>query len=110
LNRKIARRASWSSLLVLASTVLAWPALELDKGGLLLGLLLAAPLLIPAWGISANSRRGLQSGILLQSLYLLIGLTELTANPDARYWSLAVLAASLAVCVFLLSLLRAPAA
>jgi uncharacterized membrane protein len=109
MSRGLLRRISRLSLLVLASIVLAWPALSLDRGGIWLGLFLAAPLLLPAWGIAADNRRGLQSGILLQSIYLLIGLTEIIANPAARHWALALLLASLATCACLLTLLRLPA-
>jgi len=102
------RRISWLSLLVLAAVLIAWPTQSLARGGVWLGLLLASPLLLPAWGIVRNRRRPLQGGILIQSLYLLAGLTELVANPAARPWALAVLLTSLVVCAALLTLLRKP--
>lgn len=103
------RRISLLSLLALAALLTAWPTRSLAHGGIWLGILLSAPLLLPAWGIARNRRRALQGGILIQSLYLLVGLTELIANPAARPWALAVLISSLVVCAALLTLLRVPA-
>ncbi|MCJ7558512.1 MAG: DUF2069 domain-containing protein [Gammaproteobacteria bacterium] len=102
------RRICWLSLLALAAVLIAWPTQSLARGGVWLGLLLATPLLLPAWGIARNRRRPLQGGILIQSLYLVVGLTEFVANQAARPWALAVLLTSLAVCAALLTLLRIP--
>lgn len=102
------RRISWLSLLALAALLIAWPTQSLARGGVWLGLLLVIPLLLPAWGIVRNRRRALQGGILIQSFYLMVGLTELTANQAARPWALAVLLTSLLVCAALLTLLRLP--
>ena len=102
------RHICWLSLLALAAILIAWTTQSLGPGGAWLGLLLATPLLLPAWGIVRTRRRLLQGGILIQSLYLLVGLTELVANPAARPWALAVLLSSIVVCAALLTLLRMP--
>ena len=102
------RQICWLSLLALAVVLIAWTTQSLGPGGVWLGLLLATPLLLPAWGIVRTRRRLLQVGILVQSLYLMVGLTELVANQAARPWALAVLLASILVFAALLTLLRIP--
>lgn len=95
----------WALALLLLS-LLAWPGLRAGTGGLVLAVLLTMPLLLLAWKLRKPSRRTLQAGILLQGLYLLVGITELIANPAARPGALATSIASLAVCGCLLGLLR----
>jgi uncharacterized membrane protein len=86
--------------------LIAWPALAPGSGGAVVGALLAAPLALLAWKLRKPGRRTLQAGILLQGLYLLIGVTELIANPGVRPWALAISLASLALCACLLAWLR----
>jgi len=92
---------------LLAGVVLAWPAARLGPQGLLLGLFLAAPLALLAWRLGEARPRAVQAGILLQGLYLAIGLMELVANPPARSWALGTLLLSLALCGCLLTAQRA---
>jgi len=100
------RRATALALASLFFILIAWPALTPGSGGVLVGALLAAPLALLAWKLRKPGRRTLQAGILLQGLYLLIGITELIANPGARPWALASSVASLALCACLLTWLR----
>jgi len=99
---------SWFNLALLAILLTAWPTSVLESGGIWLGLALAAPLLLPAWGLARDKPRGLQGGILLQALYLAIGLTEVIANQAARPWAAATLLLSLLCCAGLLAVLRLP--
>lgn len=92
---------------LLAGVMLAWPAARLGAPGILLGLCLAAPPALLAWRLGPARPRTLQAGILLQGLYLAIGLMELVANPAARGWALGTLLLSLALCGSLLTLQRA---
>jgi len=99
---------SWFNLSLLAILLTAWPTSVLESGGIWLGLALAAPLLLPAWGLARDKPRGLQGGILLQALYLAIGLSEVIANQAARPWAAATLLLSLLCCAGLLAVLRLP--
>lgn len=98
----------WTPLVLLAVVSVAWPASALESNGAWLGLALAAPLLLPAWGLARNKPKALQGGILLQALYLAIGLTEVIANQAARPWAAAITLLSLLCCVGLLAVLRLP--
>lgn len=102
------KNLTWLSLVMLAILMIAWPVSALQSNGLLLGLLLAAPLLLPAWGLARNKARGLQGGILVQALYLAIGFTEVIANQAARPWAAGTLLLSLVCCAGLLAVLRLP--
>ncbi len=99
---------TWFNLALLAILLTAWPTSVLESKGIWLGLALAAPLLLPAWGLARDKPRGLQGGILLQALYLAIGLTEVIANQAARPWAAATLLLSLLCCAALLAVLRLP--
>ena len=105
---KSLKTLAWFNLALLAILLTAWPTSVLESGGVWLGLALAAPLLLPAWGLARDKPRGLQGGILLQALYLAIGLTEVIANQAARPWAAATLLLSLLCCVGLLAVLRLP--
>jgi len=102
------RMLTWFNLALLAIVLTAWPASVLQSKGIWLGLALAAPLLLPAWGLARDKPRGLQGGILLQALYLAIGLTEVIANQAARPWAASTLLLSLFCCAGLLAVLRLP--
>jgi uncharacterized membrane protein len=99
---------TWVNLALLAILLIAWPANALQSKGIWLGLALAAPLLLPAWGLARDKPRALQGGILLQALYLAIGLTEVIANQAARPWAAATLLLSMLCCAGLLAVLRLP--
>lgn len=103
-----AKTLTWINLVLLATVLVAWPASAIDGGGIWLGLALAAPLLLPARGLAGNKPKALQGGILLQALYLAIGLTEVIANQAARPWAAATILLSLFCCVGLLAVLRLP--
>lgn len=103
-----AKTLTWIPLLLLAAVSIAWPAYALERQGIWLGLALAAPLLLPAWGLAKNRPKALQGGILLQALYLAIGLTEVIANHAARPWAAAIILLSVLCCVGLLAVLRLP--
>ena len=105
---KRVKTLTWLNLALLAILLTAWPTSVLESKGIWLGLALAAPLLLPAWGLARDKPRGLQGGILLQALYLAIGLTEVIANQAARPWAAATLLLSLLCCVGLLAVLRLP--
>lgn len=102
------RMIAWAVLALLAAVLVAWPLQRLGYNGLWLGLVLALPLAMPARALARHARRGLQGGILLQALYLAIGLTEFIANNQARPWALATLLLSLVLCAAFLTLLRLP--
>ena len=99
---------TWINLALLSTVLIAWPISALESWGIWLGLALAVPLLLPTWGLARNKPKALQSGILLQALYLAIGLTEVIANQAARPWAAATVLLSLLCCVGLVAVLRLP--
>ena len=99
---------TWINLALLSTVLIAWPISALESWGIWLGLALATPLLIPAWGLARNKPRALQTGVLLQALYMAIGLTEVIANQAARPWAAAVLLLSLLCFAGSVAVLRLP--
>jgi uncharacterized membrane protein len=110
---QLARTATRIRYLVVTLTVglivliLAW---QFDSarsvGSVLLGTVLALPLLIPLPSLIRGRRRSFAACTLCVIPYFVIGLTEAVAQPATRAWSGACLAIALALFVALIAYLR----
>lgn len=70
------------------------------------GLLYSTPLLAPLFGLWRGRRYTHAWATLCVLPYLIVGLTETIANPDARPWAGAMLAAGFVLFVALIAYLR----
>lgn len=92
-------------LAALALSVLAWQFARL-RAGSLWPLLLIAPLLAPLRGLLRERRYTYAWSTLLAIGYIVIGLTEVLADPGARLFPALVLFLSCALFIALVAFLR----
>ncbi|MBC7983774.1 MAG: DUF2069 domain-containing protein [Candidatus Obscuribacterales bacterium] len=102
------RNVTLLALIALLALVCAWqlfPTPSVAAGGK--ALLLVAPLLLPVVGLVRGKRNTYRWATLCVLPYIVVGLTEVIANPAARLWSAAILALSLLLFSALIGFLRA---
>lgn len=92
----------------LIATLSAWQLTPAPSAkGALHALLLSIPALAPLPGLWRGSRYTYRWATLCVMPYVVVGITEVIANPNARAWSAALLFWSLAWFVSLVAYLRA---
>ncbi len=93
-----------AALLALVCFWQLWPNPSAD--GALRAALLGFPLLLPLRGLIKANRYTYRWATLCVLPYIVVGLTEVIANPTARVWSAAMLALALLLFVALIGFLR----
>ena len=101
------RRVTLSALAALSVLVFVWqlwPAPSSNAG--IRALLLCIPLLLPLRGLAHGRRYTYRWATLCVLPYLVVGMTEVIANPQQRYWAAAMLALALLLFGALIGFLR----
>lgn len=93
-------------LIVIAGGVVRWlaaaPSIERTVGALLM----MVPVLLPLRGIAQRTRKTYAWGTLCLIPYIVVGITELIANPQGRYWATGCLLLSFGAFVSFIAYLR----
>jgi uncharacterized membrane protein len=110
MNHSLSRRWRLLALILmgtLVALIFAWQLLpSASARGVFNSVLLCIPVLLPLYGVARSHRYTYRWATLCVMPYIVVGLTEVIANPTARAWSAAMLVVSLALFVSLIGFLR----
>jgi uncharacterized membrane protein len=93
-------------LVVLVGGAIRWIGADVTGPRIALALLVLVPALLPLHGLWTRNRRTYAWGTLCLIPYIVLGITELIANPQARSWATGCLLLSFGTFIALIAYLR----
>lgn len=106
IGEKFFRLAVLANYFALLSLLLIMHGVSSNSPGMVTGLALVVPLLVPLKGLWARSAYTYRWASLLVIAYIAYGLVEVIANPSLRPWAIGILVAAFLLFVSLVTYLR----